>query len=49
MHTQAHKLRPPCLNHATYVGPVSIKAAGSRGRGLFTTKEVKAGDLLLVE
>jgi hypothetical protein len=49
LYTKATKLRPPHLDHATYVGPVSVKASGSRGRGLFTTKAVKAGDLLLCE
>ncbi|ODM18565.1 hypothetical protein SI65_06437 [Aspergillus cristatus] len=46
-HEAANKLRPPLLDHATYIGPVVVKEAGSYGRGLFTTKEVKAGDLLL--
>ncbi len=41
--------RPPHLDHATYIGPVRIQASGSRGRGLFTTKAVKAGDLLFCE
>lgn len=49
MYTQATKLRPPYLDHATYVGPVLVKATAFRGRGLFTTKEIKAGDLVLVE
>jgi hypothetical protein len=43
------KLRPPLLDHATYVGPVSVRVSSSRGRGLFTTEAVKAGDLLLCE
>lgn len=41
--------RPPYLDNATYVGPVSIQPVVLRGRGLFTTKEVGAGELLLVE
>lgn len=49
LHDEATKLRPPVLDHATYIGPVAVKSAGHRGRGLFTTKEVKAGDLLLCE
>ncbi|KAH6855958.1 TPR domain protein [Chaetomium sp. MPI-CAGE-AT-0009] len=49
LHAEAAKLRPPHLDHATYIGPVSIRASGSRGRGLFTTKAVKAGDLLFCE
>ncbi|CRG84524.1 hypothetical protein PISL3812_01801 [Talaromyces islandicus] len=49
LHDEATKFRPPVLDHATYIGPVAVKSAGHRGRGLFTTKEVKAGDLLLCE
>ena len=40
---------PPCLDVATYVGPVEICETENRGRGLFTTKDVAAGDLLLCE
>ncbi|KAG6546856.1 hypothetical protein Mapa_011472 [Marchantia paleacea] len=37
---------PTC---ADYVGPIQVKAAsGDKGRGLFLTKHVEAGDLLLV-
>jgi hypothetical protein len=43
------KTRPPNLNHATYIGPIEVRPAGSKGRGLFTTKAVKAGDILLYE
>ena len=49
LHSGAAELRPPHLDHATYMGPVSIQASRSRGRGLFTTKAVKAGDLLFCE
>lgn len=45
----ANKLRPPHLDHATYIGPVEIRQTESKGRGLFLTKAVKAGDLLLCE
>lgn len=48
-HAEAKKLRPPHLDHATYTGPVAIRGAGLRGRGLFTTRAIKAGDLLLCE
>ncbi len=41
--------RPPHLDHATYVGPVAGKDAPGRGRGLFTTTAVEAGELLLCE
>jgi hypothetical protein len=43
------KLRPPHLDHATYIGPVEIRQTESKDRGLFVTKAVKAGDLLLCE
>ncbi|KAE8152342.1 hypothetical protein BDV25DRAFT_137917 [Aspergillus avenaceus] len=46
---QTNKFPPQKLDCATYVGPVAIQQSGSRGRGLFTTKDVKAGDLLLCE
>lgn len=44
-----HRAGPPHLDHATYIGPVAVRPCGSRGRGLFTTKAVKAGDLLFCE
>lgn len=49
MQAEASKLRPPHLDHATYVGPVVVKPCAQGGRGLFTTQAVKAGDLLLCE
>lgn len=49
LYMEASKLRPPHLDHSTYVGPVSVRSSGSRGRGLFTTETVKAGELLLCE
>jgi hypothetical protein len=49
LYMEATKLRPPHLDHSIYVGPVSDRASGSRGRGLFTTEAVRAGDLLLCE
>ena len=41
----------PRLDRAGYVGPIEVRkcAIESHGRGLFTTKAVKAGDLLLCE
>lgn len=48
LYDEADRLRPQ-LDHATYSGLVEVRPSGSRGRGLFTTKEVKAGDLLLCE
>ncbi|RJE27509.1 hypothetical protein PHISCL_00095 [Aspergillus sclerotialis] len=46
---EVERRRPPLLDHATYVGPVCVKLTESRGRGLFTTEGVRAGDLLLCE
>lgn len=46
---EAKKSQSPQLDHATYIGPVEIKQASGKGRGLFVTKAVKAGDLLLCE
>ncbi|KAE8381346.1 hypothetical protein BDV26DRAFT_278907 [Aspergillus bertholletiae] len=46
---EAIKRRPPLLDRATYIGPVSVRSAESRGRGLFTTEAVRAGDLLFCE
>jgi hypothetical protein len=46
---EAKKRRPPVLDHATYVGPVAMRSTQSRGRSLFTTEAVKAGDLLFCE
>jgi len=44
---EAEKLRPPHLDHATYIGPVQVRESKGRGRGLFLTKSVRAGDLLI--
>ncbi|KAG9229870.1 TPR domain protein [Amylocarpus encephaloides] len=49
LYMEAAKLRPPHLDHATYIGSVAIRGSGIRGRGLFTTKAIKAGDLLFCE
>ncbi|KAH8725331.1 hypothetical protein GQ44DRAFT_749719 [Phaeosphaeriaceae sp. PMI808] len=46
---EAKKLQPPQLDHATYIGPVEIRNTPNKGRGLFVTKAIKAGDLLLCE
>lgn len=49
LQAKAKNTQPPQLEHATYIGPVEVRLAGSKGRGLFVTKSVKAGDLLLCE
>ncbi|KAJ8069889.1 hypothetical protein OCU04_000300 [Sclerotinia nivalis] len=41
--------KPPHLDHATFVGSIVVKPSPGRGLGLFTTKAVKAGELLLCE
>ncbi|ESZ98258.1 hypothetical protein SBOR_1354 [Sclerotinia borealis F-4128] len=41
--------RPPHLDHATFVGSVVVKPSPGRGLGMFTTKAVEAGELLLCE
>ena len=47
----AVKQPSPRLDRATYVGPIEVRkcAIESHGRGLFTNKAVKAGELLLCE
>lgn len=49
LQAEAKKHRPPHLDHATYVGPVEVRKVKGKGRGLLTTKPVKAGDLILCE
>lgn len=48
MYKQA-EATPPLIDCATYVGPVAVRPSPGRGRGLFTTKPVKAGELLFCE
>lgn len=49
LYVEASNLSLPHLDHSTYVGSVSVRTSGCRGRGLFTTAAVKAGELLLCE
>ena len=49
LQAETKKLQVPHLDHDTYIGPVEVKRRESKGRGLFVTKAVKAGDLLLCE
>jgi len=49
MQLDAKERQPPHLDYGTFVGPVSVKPTKYHGRGLFTTKPVKAGDLSLCE
>lgn len=46
---EAAENNPPLVDCATYIGPVVVKDTNGRGRGLFTTKSVKAGELLFCE
>ena len=39
----------PAIDQATYKSALTIKVSAGRGRGVFTTKAVKAGTLLLCE
>jgi tetratricopeptide (TPR) repeat protein len=49
MQEKASKTHPPLLDHATWIGPVTVRQTEFQGRGLFTTEAVKVGDLLLCE
>jgi len=49
MHMDTEIVRPPHLDYATYIGPVQVRSSPGRGRGIFTTKAVKVGDLLFCE
>lgn len=49
LYTEATSLRPPYLDRATYVGPVEVRDVEGMGRGLFTTRDVEAGELLVCE
>ena len=46
---EATKMLPLSLDNATYLGSVEIKSTKGMGRGLFTTKRVEVGELLLCE
>ncbi|GKT52059.1 uncharacterized protein ColSpa_12240 [Colletotrichum spaethianum] len=48
MHKQS-EATPPMIDCATYSSPVEVRASPGRGRGLFTAKAVKTGELLLCE
>ncbi|KAG5655692.1 hypothetical protein KAF25_009191 [Fusarium avenaceum] len=49
MYEQAKARTPPLIECATFSTPIKIRDSPGRGRGLFTTKAVSAGDLLLCE
>ncbi|OBT91215.1 hypothetical protein VE02_00363 [Pseudogymnoascus sp. 03VT05] len=47
--TELSTLNPPTVDRATYIGPVDIRVSPGKGRGLFTTRAVEAGELLMCE
>ena len=49
MHTAAVQKTLASLDIATYTGPITIQMTESSGRGIFVTRDVAAGDLLLCE
>lgn len=49
MRNAAAIVRPLRLDFATFVGPVEVGPVTGKRRGVFTTKSVKAGELLLCE
>lgn len=48
MYEQA-KATPPLIDCATYAMPVEIRDSPGKGRGVFTTRKVLAGELLICE
>lgn len=48
MYEQA-KATPPLIDCATYTTPVEIRDSPGKGRGVFTTRKVLAGDILICE
>lgn len=49
LYVDAQKLRPPHLDCATFSEPVVAMNSPGKGRGLFTTRDVKLGEVLLCE
>ena len=49
LQTLAEKLDPPCIDHATYLGPIEIRDTDNYGRGVFVTRAIEAGELLICE
>ncbi|KAK7703465.1 hypothetical protein SLS64_009135 [Diaporthe eres] len=48
MYEQAQKT-PPLIECATYIGAVEIRDSPGKGRGVFTTRKILAGELLICE
>lgn len=49
LHVEANLIRPPTLDHATFVGNIEVRVSPGRDYGVFTTAPIKAGDLLFCE
>ena len=49
MQEEAKTLRPPLLEHASYQGPIEVRDSEGKGKGVFATRNVKVGELLLCE
>lgn len=49
LHLEANQLRPPVLDHATFVGNIEVRKSPGKDYGVFTTAPVKVGDLLFCE
>ena len=46
---KASQNKPPYVDCATYLGPITVQTSQGRGRGMFTTRAVAAGEMLLCE
>ncbi|WVQ81561.1 hypothetical protein IAT38_003685 [Cryptococcus sp. DSM 104549] len=49
MFDEVHKSAAPNLDVADFMGPIAVDEIPGKGRGLVTTRPVRAGELLLVE
>lgn len=49
LYSEAASIRPPCLDHATYIGTVEVRESKGKGLGMFATNDVKAGDFIACE
>lgn len=49
LQAEAAKLDPPLLDYASYIGPIAMRASKGKARGMFLTRAVKAGELLICD
>jgi hypothetical protein len=51
MYSKARNQKCPRLDYGDYIGPVEVRACDqlSKGRGLFATRDISQGELLLCE